>query len=90
MGLIIIISVEITGIMWLPKIREFNDDFSELSALSRGRRRRLEHATPRYYPHCSTGSRLYCGLEPKQSTPMTKIRVLFTKSTSKSFFRTTI
>lgn len=31
MELIIIISLEITGIKLLPKIREFNDFFSELS-----------------------------------------------------------
>lgn len=36
MELIIIISVEITGIKLLPKIREFNDVFLEVSAERRG------------------------------------------------------
>lgn len=44
MELIIIISVEITGIKLLPKIREFNDVFLEVSAQRRGRRGRT-HAS---------------------------------------------
>lgn len=43
MELIIIISLEITGIKLLPKIREFNDFFLELTAerLSRPSRRSI-------------------------------------------------